>query len=63
MNLTDLIKDTSFFWDTAYAFHGDIGKVQQEDIVRFIDKSGDSPERKVNILFILFLPRHDCSPL
>lgn len=37
----------SIFMHAADAIHGDIGMVQQEDIVMVISKSGDSPEIKV----------------
>ena len=37
----------SLFMHAADAIHGDIGMVQQEDIVLVISKSGDSPEIKV----------------
>lgn len=37
----------SLFMHAADAIHGDIGMVQQEDIVMLISKSGDSPEIKV----------------
>lgn len=39
----------SLFMHSADAIHGDIGMVQQEDIVLIISKSGDSPEIKVLI--------------
>jgi arabinose-5-phosphate isomerase len=37
----------SLFMHAADAIHGDIGMVQQQDIVMLISKSGDSPEIKV----------------
>ena len=37
----------SLFLHAADAIHGDIGMVQQDDIVMIISKSGDSPEIKV----------------
>src|SRR5258708_35076352 len=37
----------SVFLHAADAIHGDIGMVQQNDIVMIISKSGDSPEIKV----------------
>ena len=37
----------SVFLHAADAIHGDIGMVQQDDIVMIISKSGDSPEIKV----------------
>lgn len=37
----------SLFMHAADAIHGDIGMVQQQDIVLVISKSGDSPEIKV----------------
>ena len=37
----------SLFMHAADAIHGDIGMVQQKDIVLVISKSGDSPEIKV----------------
>ena len=37
----------SLFMHAADAIHGDIGMVQQQDIVLIISKSGDSPEIKV----------------
>ena len=39
----------SIFLHAADAIHGDVGMVQQEDIVLIISKSGDSPEIKVLI--------------
>jgi arabinose-5-phosphate isomerase len=39
----------SLFMHAADAIHGDIGMVQQQDIVMVISKSGDSPEIKVLI--------------
>ena len=39
----------SLFLHAADAIHGDIGMVQQEDVVMIISKSGDSPEIKVLI--------------
>lgn len=37
----------ALFMHAADAIHGDLGMVQQEDIVMLISKSGDSPEIKV----------------
>lgn len=37
----------SLFMHAADAIHGDLGMIQQEDIVMLISKSGDSPEIKV----------------
>ncbi len=37
----------SIFLHAADAIHGDIGMVQQDDIVMIISKSGDSPEIKI----------------
>jgi arabinose-5-phosphate isomerase len=42
----------SLFLHAADAIHGDIGMVQQEDIVMVISKSGDSPEIKVLVPII-----------
>lgn len=42
----------ALFMHAADAIHGDIGMVQQEDIVMVISKSGDSPEIKVLIPLI-----------
>ena len=42
----------SLFLHAADAIHGDIGMVQQEDIVMIISKSGDSPEIKVLVPLI-----------
>jgi arabinose-5-phosphate isomerase len=42
----------SVFLHAADAIHGDIGMVQQSDIVMIISKSGDSPEIKVLIPLI-----------
>src|SRR5690606_20268096 len=42
----------SLFLHAADAIHGDIGMVQQEDIVMLISTSGDSPEIKVLVLII-----------
>ena len=42
----------SLFLHAADAIHGDIGMVQQHDIVMIISKSGDSPEIKVLIPLI-----------
>ena len=42
----------SIFLHAADAIHGDIGMVQQEDIVIIISKSGDSPEIKVLVPLI-----------
>jgi arabinose-5-phosphate isomerase len=37
----------SLFMHAADAIHGDLGMVQEEDIVMLISKSGESPEIKV----------------
>ena len=37
----------SLFMHAADAIHGDMGMVQQDDVVMIISKSGDSPEIKV----------------
>ncbi len=42
----------SVFMHAADAIHGDIGMVQQQDVVMIISKSGDSPEIKVLIPLI-----------
>lgn len=42
----------ALFMHAADAIHGDIGMVQQEDVVMIISKSGDSPEIKVLIPLI-----------
>ncbi len=42
----------SLFLHAADAIHGDIGMVQQDDVVMVISKSGDSPEIKVLIPLI-----------
>ena len=42
----------SLFLHAADAIHGDIGMVQQEDIVMIISKSGNSPEIKVLVPII-----------
>lgn len=42
----------SLFLHAADAIHGDIGMVQNEDIVMLISKSGDSPEIKVLVPII-----------
>src|SRR5688572_28772327 len=42
----------SIFMHAADAIHGDLGIVQQEDVVIVISKSGDSPEIKVLIPLI-----------
>ena len=42
----------AIFMHAADAIHGDLGMIQQEDIVLLISKSGDSPEIKVLIPFI-----------
>ncbi|HUZ59145.1 MAG TPA: KpsF/GutQ family sugar-phosphate isomerase [Hanamia sp.] len=42
----------SVFLHAADAIHGDIGMVQQEDIVMIISKSGESPEIKVLVPII-----------
>lgn len=42
----------SMFLHAAEAIHGDIGMVQNEDVVMIISKSGDSPEIKVLIPII-----------
>jgi arabinose-5-phosphate isomerase len=42
----------SLFLHAADAIHGDVGMVQQDDIVMIISKSGDSPEIKVLVPLI-----------
>jgi arabinose-5-phosphate isomerase len=42
----------SLFMHAADAIHGDLGMVQQEDVVMIISKSGDSPEIKVLVPLI-----------
>src|SRR5678815_486884 len=42
----------SIFLHAADAIHGDIGMVQQDDVVMIISKSGDSPEIKILIPLI-----------
>lgn len=42
----------SIFLHAADAIHGDIGMVQQQDVVMIISKSGDSPEIKVLVPLI-----------
>ena len=42
----------SIFMHAADAIHGDIGMVQQEDVVMILSKSGDSPEIKVLVPLI-----------
>lgn len=42
----------SIFMHAADAIHGDLGMVQQEDVVMIISKSGESPEIKVLIPLI-----------
>jgi len=42
----------SIFMHAADAIHGDIGMVQQEDVVMIISKSGESPEIKVLVPLI-----------
>lgn len=42
----------SLFLHAADAIHGDIGMVQQDDLVMIISKSGDSPEIKVLVPLI-----------
>src|SRR5688572_635125 len=42
----------SIFMHAADAIHGDLGIVQQEDVVMIISKSGESPEIKVLVPFI-----------
>jgi arabinose-5-phosphate isomerase len=42
----------SLFLHAADAIHGDIGMVQQDDVVMVISKSGDSPEIKVLVPLI-----------
>src|SRR6187401_1575096 len=37
----------SLFMHAADAIHGDMGMIQQDDVVMIISKSGDSPEIKV----------------
>jgi arabinose-5-phosphate isomerase len=50
----------SLFLHAADAIHGDIGMVQQEDIVMVISKSGDSPEIKVLVPIIKNLKNVQC---
>ena len=42
----------SVFMHAADAIHGDLGMVQQDDIIIVISKSGDSPEIKVLVPLI-----------
>ncbi len=42
----------SLFMHAADAIHGDLGMVQQDDVVMLISKSGDSPEIKVLVPLI-----------
>src|SRR5687767_13164720 len=42
----------SIFMHAADAIHGDLGMVQQEDVVMIISKSGESPEIKVLVPLI-----------
>ena len=42
----------SIFMHAADAIHGDLGMVQQDDIVMIISKSGESPEIKVLVTLI-----------
>ena len=42
----------SLFMHAADAIHGDVGMVQQDDVVMIISKSGDSPEIKVLVPLI-----------
>src|SRR6187402_2040706 len=42
----------SIFMHAADAIHGDLGIVQQEDLVMIISKSGESPEIKVLVPLI-----------
>ncbi len=42
----------SIFMHAADAIHGDLGVVQQEDVVMIISKSGESPEIKVLVPLI-----------
>ena len=42
----------SIFMHAADAIHGDLGMVQQDDIVMIISKSGESPEIKVLVPLI-----------
>lgn len=42
----------SIFLHAADAIHGDLGMIQQDDVVMIISKSGESPEIKVLIPFI-----------
>src|SRR5205085_5706896 len=42
----------SIFLHAADAIHGDLGMVQQEDVVMVISKSGESPEIKVLVPLI-----------
>src|SRR5215210_7875580 len=49
----------AIFLHAADAIHGDLGMVQQEDVVVIISKSGESPEIKV----LVPLLRHFKNPL
>ena len=42
----------SIFMHAADAIHGDVGMIQQDDVVMIISKSGDSPEIKVLVPII-----------
>lgn len=42
----------SMFMHAADAIHGDLGMIQQEDVVMIISKSGESPEIKVLITLV-----------
>ena len=42
----------SIFMHAADAIHGDLGMVQQDDVVIIISKSGESPEIKVLVPLI-----------
>ena len=42
----------ALFMHAADAIHGDLGMVQQDDVVIIISKSGESPEIKVLLPFI-----------
>src|SRR5687767_10969899 len=42
----------SLFMHAADAIHGDMGMIQQDDVVMIISKSGDSPEIKVLVPII-----------
>ena len=42
----------SIFMHAADAIHGDLGMIQQDDVVMIISKSGESPEIKLLITLI-----------